>query len=404
MRTLLLVESNTTGTGRLFASTARTLGVEPVLVTTDPLRYPYAAADGVPTVLADTTDPAAVLAVAGDPAGITSSSEYAVPVAARIARALGLPGPDPAAVLACRDKARQRAALHTGGLPVPGFQRADSVSAAVAAAERLGFPVVVKPVAGSGSVGVRFCPDAAEVAGHAAALLAVTHNERGMPVPPWVLVERYTDGPEFSVELFGDRVVATVRKRLGPTPWFVEIGHDLPAGLDPAAESALGETARRAVEVLGLGFGAAHVELRLTADGPVLMEVNPRLAGGMIPALVRAATGVDLIAAQVAAALDLPVRIDAERVRHAALRFLTVEEDSVVLPADIAAVAAVPSVVDVEVYRDPGTRVPAARDFRDRVGHVLASAGDARTCHDAAAVGLGLLRSRVVSPAEGTAA
>ena len=60
-RTLLLVESNTTGTGRLFARQARSLGFEPVLAAADPDRYPYAAEDGIRVVRCDTADACAVL-------------------------------------------------------------------------------------------------------------------------------------------------------------------------------------------------------------------------------------------------------------------------------------------------------------------------------------------------------
>ena len=42
-RWLVLVESNTTGTGRLFAGAARALGLRPVLLARDPARYPYVA-------------------------------------------------------------------------------------------------------------------------------------------------------------------------------------------------------------------------------------------------------------------------------------------------------------------------------------------------------------------------
>ena len=42
---LALVESNTTGSGRLFCSCARRLGLRPVLIARDPDRYPYVRAD-----------------------------------------------------------------------------------------------------------------------------------------------------------------------------------------------------------------------------------------------------------------------------------------------------------------------------------------------------------------------
>ncbi|MEA5361260.1 ATP-grasp domain-containing protein [Amycolatopsis sp., V23-08] len=397
MRTLLLVESNTTGTGRLFARRARELGYEPVLAAADPSRYPYAAEDGVRVVQVDTTDPCAVLAAdIGEPAGVTTSSEYFIPVAARIAAKLGLPGPDPDAVTDCRNKAHQRAIL---AAMAPKCTVVTSVAAAVAAATE--FPVVLKPAEGSGSVGVLRCETPESVASQAAALLSVTHNERGLPVPAQVLVEPYASGPEYSVELFGDVVVAVVRKRLGPAPFFVEVGHDAPASLPPSDETALADTARAAVSALGLGFGAAHVEIRLTPDGPRLMEVNPRLAGGMIPELVRAATGVDLVAAQVAAVLGVEPDLRPDRRACASLRFLTASSASVLAAGDtVAAAAAVPGVVQARLYRPDGTSVRPARDYRDRAGHVLAVADRPRAGRAAAVAGLNVLREAVIPERE----
>lgn len=381
MASLLLVESNSTGTGRLFARRARELGVEPVLLAADPDRYPYAWEDGVPVLRVDTASPRAVRAVA-DPSvvGVTTSSEYYLPVAAEVASALGLPGPAWQSVARCRDKANQRADASTHGLPVPGHAVASTVAEAVTAADLLGWPVVVKPVTGSGSVGVRRCADRTEVATHTARLLATTENERGLPVPTRVLVEEHVDGPEYSVEVFGDKVVAVVAKHVGPPPHFVETGHDLPADV-PDAVPAL---ALRALTALDLGFGAAHVEIRLAAGGPVLIEVNPRLAGGMIPELVRAATGIDLVAAQTAAAMGKPVTLTATRSRHASLRFLTVDEPSVLTENPIPAVLALPHVVSARLDRRPGDHLPPARDFRDRAAHVLTAAPDAETTRSAA--------------------
>ncbi|HVW31255.1 MAG TPA: biotin carboxylase, partial [Acidimicrobiia bacterium] len=54
---LVLVESNTTGTGRAFARAARARGLRPVLVSSRPDRYPWLQEDRVDVVRADTTDP-----------------------------------------------------------------------------------------------------------------------------------------------------------------------------------------------------------------------------------------------------------------------------------------------------------------------------------------------------------
>ncbi|MFI6642966.1 ATP-grasp domain-containing protein [Streptomyces sp. NPDC050504] len=420
-RVLLLVESNTTGTGRQFARRARELGIEPVLLTTDPDRYPYAALDALRTELADTSDESAVLATArrvasgsgaAGPAeivGVTSSSEYYIAAAAATAARLGLPGPEPDAVRACRDKALQRRRLRQVGLPVPRFAVVRDTATALAAARRIGFPVVLKPVQGSGSLGVRKCADADETARHAAALGAATVNERGVAVPPDFLVEEYLPGDEYSVEVLGTGALAVVAKHLGPPPVFVETGHDLPAPVDGTPDGdALRSLARRAVTALGLGWGAAHVELRLRGGEAHVIEVNPRLAGGMIPELVRRARGVDLVAEQVRAAAGLAPR-DAPRAPGgaAAIRFLTTPHAAVLGDADtlaelLAAARRTAGVVDVALYREAGAPVAPATDFRGRVGHVIAEADEPAAAGRAAEHGLVALREALRRTPTGT--
>ncbi|WP_432076708.1 ATP-grasp domain-containing protein [Streptomyces wuyuanensis] len=386
---LLLVESNTTGTGRRFARQARTLGVQPVLLCTDPIRYPYVAEDDVRAVVVDTADDAAVLTAAqrlrqqAPIAGVTSSSEYYVATAAATARALGLPGPDVDAVRECRDKARQRQRLHEADVPVPRHERVRSVDEARTAADRIGSPVVLKPVQGSGSLGVRLCTDAAEVSAHAAVLTSAAVNERGVAVPRDILVEEYLRGAEYSVEVFGHTPVVVVAKHLGPLPDFVELGHDVPAPVPEAAAALLRNQAVRAVKALGLGWGAAHVELRMDGDDVRVVEVNPRLAGGMIPELVRYALGIDLVARQVRAAAGVPATDTPLAARRAAaIRFLTTERpgflaDRTRTERSLETARAVPHTEFAVLYRAPDEPIEPARDFRGRLGHVIASASDA---------------------------
>ncbi|GHF69385.1 argininosuccinate lyase [Streptomyces mashuensis] len=398
---LLLVESNTTGTGREFARQAADLGAVPVLVAADPGRYPYVREDGLRHAVADTTDPRAVLDVAaelrheGEVRGVTSSSEYYVPVAATVARALGLPGPDPQRVTSCRHKGEQRRTLHAAGVPVPGFAVVTTEAEAEEAALRLGPPVVVKPVLGSGSLGVRLCPDGRTAAKHAADLLSRTANERGMSLPREVLVESYLTGREFSVETFGTDVVTVVAKHVGPLPDFVETGHDVPAAVPDGLHDELADVAVRAVRALGLGWGAAHTEIRLEDGRAHVVEVNPRLAGGRIPDLVRLALGTDLVRAQVAAALGEPAPPAAARHGHAAIRFLTADGPGTVGATDeaLAGARAVTGVADAALYRTPGEPARRATDFRDRLGHVIAAADGPGRARQAAEDGLARLRT-----------
>lgn len=401
-RWLVLVESNTTGSGRLFCARARELGLRPVVLARDPGRYPYLAIDRIDHRRTDTADPDAVLAactaLAGLVAGVTSSSEYSIATGGEVARRLGLPHPDPAAVRACRDKPTQRARLHEVGVPGARFAAARSRAEAVAAAEAIGYPVVVKPVAGSGSIATRRCSDPESVEAAAAAVLSADPATLGLPPQEAVLVEEYLAGPEFSVETFDDRAIGVTRKHLGPEPHFLETGHDFPARLDPAARAAIAGTAVGALRALGLGWGPAHVELRHTATGPRIVEVNPRLAGGMIPRMVQAATGIDLIRETVARAAGLPGRPPAPPPERAAsIRFLVADAAGVLAEVrGVAEARQVPGVVEVGLTREPGQEVVPRGSFQDRLGYVIAAGDDGEAVARAAQTGLQALKARIV--------
>jgi biotin carboxylase len=375
---LLLVESNTSGTGRLFVRAARALGFRPVLVTARPEKYAFLSAGDAPEVLAvprvDEDELHALVHArfggGAGVAGITSSSEYFVATAAALAARLGLPGPDAAAVRAARDKSSQREVLAAGGLPVPAFRAVASAEGAVAAARAIGFPVVVKPVSGSGSAGVRACATAGEVRAHAGALFAPGGMDEGR-----ALVERLVAGDEFSVEVFSGRVVGITRKHLGARPFFVEAGHDYPAGVSPAVARTLADTVTRATALLGLGWGPLHWELRMQGGRAWPIEVNPRLAGGFIPELVRHAEGIDLIRETLRLVVGQAPELDPARHRHASIRFLFAPgAGRLDAAAGIEAARAMDGVVEVALYRAPGDALAVHGDFRDRVGHVIACA------------------------------
>ncbi|MGW1927066.1 glycosyltransferase, partial [Streptomyces massasporeus] len=149
---LLLVESNTTGTGRQFAARARDLGAVPVLLSADPARYPYAAEDGLRTVVVDTADDDALwfavtgLAAAAPVAGVLSSSEYYVATAAGLAARLGLPALLDAVTTVTEADARAYRELGLPGVrvesvpnsvPAPPGPPADPAAKTVVAAGRL---------------------------------------------------------------------------------------------------------------------------------------------------------------------------------------------------------------------------------------------------------------------------
>ncbi|MFL6124043.1 ATP-grasp domain-containing protein [Actinophytocola sp.] len=389
----VLVESNTTGTGRDFAVAASRRGLTPVMVARDPRRYPYVAELALPVVEVDTANPDVVEAAcrrlgAPGPVGITSSSEYFVRTAAVVAQRLGLRGQDPDAIALCRDKSAQRRRLRDAGVPVPDFVPCATAAAAAAAARSLGGPVVVKPVSGSGSEGVRRCANPGAARWWAARLLA---DRRRFPAGR-LLVEREVRGPEYSVEIVDGVPVGITRKHLGRPPYFVETGHDYPAPLPAEQAAALADTAVRSVRAVGHVVGPAHVELRL-AGVPTVIEINPRLPGGLIPRLVRHAVGRDLVDEVVAAAAGIPAADPVPGAGFAAIRFLLPPRQGVVAEVSgLDRARQLPGVVDVSCVLEPGADIRFTHSFTDRKGHAIGVGDHAAGAIAAAELALAELR------------
>ncbi|WP_416484240.1 ATP-grasp domain-containing protein [Streptomyces sp. CL12] len=280
--------------------------------------YPIALIDAKPPTwqrhlvvdheVADTHDSEAVVAAglalaARHPvAGVVTWDEYTlVPTAELVAR-LGLPGNSVPAMAASRDKATSRRRFTEHGVPSAKSTRVGTLEGAAVAAERTGFPVVLKPSSHAASIGVIRVDTPHELPA-AWEFAAAGADEQG-PEGSGVLVEEYLWGPEVSVECVTQggitQALAVTRKEVAFPPYFEEVGHTV-SDDDPLLP-AVAPVAARAVRALGVTDGIQHVEMRLTPSGPRIIEVNARIGGDLIGKLVRLATGLDLprIAADVA--------------------------------------------------------------------------------------------------------
>jgi biotin carboxylase len=384
MSALLVVETQHSPLGLRPLSAARRLGARAVFVTRDLRRYVH---EGSPltalpdladeVIEADTTDPEVIAGLLRPGDGVCTVTDYSLEVVAEAARLAGLPGLDPAAARAARNKLATREACARAGVPVPRFARVLTVGQAQEAAAAIGYPCVVKPPTDAGSIGVVLCrdPDALEQA--AAQLLAVATDYRGQPRPAGILVEEYLVGLEVSVESFvadGRRsVLGVTDKKLGPHPHFAELGQDFPSLLPTAAQRACAEAATAALDAIGHDFGAAHVEVKLTSAGPCLVEVNARPAGALITGLIEESTGIDLVLQVVRLHLGQRADLTVTRHRGAASRHLAAPADGVVRAVhglDLARL--VPGTCEVAVYVSPGDRVRVPRNNADTLGHVVA--------------------------------
>jgi len=270
--------------------------------------------------------------------------------AALAAEDLGLPGSRPDAVLRCWDKFATRQALAALGLPQPAFALVRDVDAALAAARRIGYPVVLKPRSAAASEGVILVHDDVELARE----FDVTRGVRLDHRPSFddvVLIEQYLAGPEISVDaaVHAGTVIPVfvARKEVGFPPLFEETGHRVD-GADPLLTDP--ELARMLTEIhaaLGYTDGWTHTELKVTEAGLRTIEVNGRLGGDLIPYLGFLATGIDPALAAATVARGEAPQLVATRARVAAVRFFYPPQDGCVIESVGFDQAALPPEVDL---------------------------------------------------------
>ncbi|MFG2428687.1 ATP-grasp domain-containing protein [Streptomyces sp. NPDC048590] len=270
----------------------------------------------------DTTDARAVTEAlaechARNPVDVAVTfQELAAEAVAHACRELGLRGTAPEAVFVARRKDRCRAALEAAGLDSAVYALAADEDEAVAVAERIGFPVILKPPSGSASLLSHVAHDAAGAKEAAADVLvgleAVPSHWRAQ-FSRGVLVEELLTGRLVSVEI-GARdgsffpFCVTGRFR-SPSDEVIELGSCVPADLTPEENAACVAYAQAVCRAVGADFGIFHLEIMLTGRGPVLVEFNPRIMGGGLPNAYRHATGQEIYAAFLDLVSGAPVSV-----------------------------------------------------------------------------------------------
>ncbi|MBY9061583.1 ATP-grasp domain-containing protein [Sphingomonas yunnanensis] len=263
-------------------------------------------------------------------------SENADFAAAVIEAGLKWVGPDPVSIRAMglKDAAKQR--MIAAGVPVtPGYLGEDQSPERLAAeSDRVGYPVLIKAVAGGGGKGMRRVDDPADFA---AALAACRREAAAAFGDECVLIERYILAPRhIEVQVFGDRhgqVVHLFERDCSLQRRHQKVIEEAPApGMDATTRAAVCDAAVRAARaVVYVGAGTiefiADASEGLRADRVWFMEMNTRLQ--VEHPVTEAITGVDLVEWQlrVASGEPLPLRQDQLAIRGHAIEARLYAED-----------------------------------------------------------------------------
>jgi biotin carboxylase len=240
------------------------------------------------------------------PLAVVGVDDLSALVAALAAEKLGLPHNPPAAVAAARSKAQSRERLRAGGLAVPRFEvvRRDLVGEELEALlSRAPYPCVVKPLILSGSRGVIRADDRdalrAAISRVAALLRSPDVAQRRDPDLERILIEEFIPGPEVALEgmlIKGHLHVLALFDKPDPLdgPYFEETLYLTPSRLPAPLQDSVAREVARGCEALGLREGPVHAELRLSPEGPRVLEIAARSIGGLCGRALRFGVGVTL--------------------------------------------------------------------------------------------------------------
>ena len=257
--------------------------------------------------------------------GIGTIDEFAGGYAARIGQKIGLPFHSVQAADLARDKHRAREACAAAGLPGPAFARIESEEDLRRASERVGFPSVLKPVSGVGSVQAFRVADEEDLKRRYASVVAEVREARSTSQDglssdknwfdlmwsgvPTLTLESWIEGPKYDVDLLlenGAVHYARATDDLEPCG-LRDVRRAAPSGLAEAEESELVAHAAACVRALGFRRGAFNVEVKRTVQGPRMIEVNGRLGGYSTTDIHQTVWGVDLVEQWLRSSLDLPL-------------------------------------------------------------------------------------------------
>lgn len=359
---------------------AKKMGIKVIAVDMDPNAIGFEV-EGVTREVISTIDIENVLLAAKSHKidGImTLASDMPMRTVAVVAKEMGLVGISEETALKATNKAIMRETLKENGVPIPQFFRIRNKNEYFKAIDYFKHnqvKCIVKPADNSGSRGVDLISDFINNDSIDAAYEYSKQYSRGGEI----VVEEYMEGPEVSVETLSINgvchVIQITDKLTTGAPYFVEMGHNEPSMLSQNIREDIAQIACDAVNAIGIKNGPSHTEIKITKDGPKIVELGARLGGDNITThLVPLSTGVNLVECCIRVALGETPDFKSKFKKASAIRYLKTKAGIISAISGIDAAMKINGVCQISLVHHEGERVNEIRSSVDRVGFVIAQA------------------------------
>jgi len=288
---------------------------------------------------------------------VIAATESGVMLAAQLRDLLGLPGTSVAIAELAHNKFTMKSKAIQYDIPLTPFHLVQDDDTAERLVEKLGLPLVLKPVDESGATDVR---------------VASSLQNVKQFVAPGLLAEAFVKGPEVSVETFvvdGKPVFHNITDYLHQ--WRKSL---IPASLGGALTQTIIALNDKVIESFGIQRGLTHAEFYLTEDGPVFGEIAVRPPGGYYMELIERAYGFDTWEAYIAVECgECPV-VPTVANSFAAVYIIHPGEGRVESVVGAKQIRNLKGVFEFDLELVEGERVADHVNTSNEVGHVLLTA------------------------------
>lgn len=288
------------------------------------------------------------------------------------------------------DKYEMIKAFKTYGVPSPWYYAVDSCDELNALEGKVCFPCIIKPTDNAGSHGVAKVYDFEE-------LLANYEYSHSCSRHGKVIVEEFLEGPEVSVEVMvvegKVNVLQITDKITTGAPHFVELGHTQPSRLPEDIQQQIRNVAKAACLSLGLDKGPAHVEMKVTERGPVMIELGARMGGDNITThLVPLSTGIDMVESTIKVALGEGPDITPTLNCGSAIRYFEAPLGTIKAIEGIEDAEKIAGVKQVTFTKEVGEQSTPIECSNDRIGFVIAQGDTAQDAVSACEKAMKMIR------------
>ena len=257
--------------------------------------------------------------------------ETDIVLCAGINAALGVDAFSDWAAKVCRDKSMQRDLMAEAGMPSVSYHAVRNLEDAMAAADSIGYPVILKPTKAAASVNVSLIQDPISLANEVRSIEQLVKSNIGLYFSTessesnTMIVEEYLPGTEVTLDgvvVDGQFFLGGIHNKMDMGgPYFEEDLYSLPYKY-PHREDELSAIASKICRALDLKNSLFNVELRADVHGAFrVIEFSCRPSGGRVYRNICDVYGIDMVSAHLVSLMpQLPYEVDGFLTRRAAAR------------------------------------------------------------------------------------